>query len=394
MKKNMTLILPWASFQDVHLVKDVGLFPYYISKEYNIEINILSYDNKLNGTKLDEWRGMKIIKLPMLRQYDDCPSFIKEHNLFNSYIKPFKEYLRNNISKINYLMFFHSCPATLELVKYAKKLNDSIIIYVKGDKCSFADFKDKYIFKHILKYKTYFSTENKEFFEYLTTSKKYNKFSSQIILAPNGIDDKSTEIQEIIKTKKTKEKQMLAVGRFGSTQKNTELLLRVLERLELKDWKVVFAGPLENNFKEYLENWYMQNPLLKEKVLFIGNIMDRKILYDYYYKSSVFLMPSRWESFGLAFLEAAFFGNFIVSTEVGAAKELIEGGKRGYFVKGSTFGNQDEKLIEEKFIKVLKEIIDEKIDIFQNIEFQKSFIEENYVMSKIVKNEKYKKIFN
>ena len=37
-------LLPWKSFQDVHLKKDPGLFPKYISYEYKIPYEIVFMD--------------------------------------------------------------------------------------------------------------------------------------------------------------------------------------------------------------------------------------------------------------------------------------------------------------------------------------------------------------
>lgn len=51
-------------------------------------------------------------------------------------------------------------------------------------------------------------------------------------------------------------------------------------------------------------------------VILLGNIEDKNLLYDDYDRAKVFLLTSRWESFGIVLVEALRFGNYIIATEI------------------------------------------------------------------------------
>ncbi len=71
---------------------------------------------------------------------------------------------------------------------------------------------------------------------------------------------------------------------------------------------------------------------LADKVTFHGHIADRKKLWEFYRKASVFVLPSLHETFGIVLLEAMSFGLPIVSTTAGAIPELIKHGVNGLLV--------------------------------------------------------------
>jgi glycosyltransferase involved in cell wall biosynthesis len=60
-----------------------------------------------------------------------------------------------------------------------------------------------------------------------------------------------------------------------------------------------------------------------DKIIFKGYINDRNELYQLYADSKIFCFPSRTESFGISLVEASYFGNYILSTDVGAAPDLL-----------------------------------------------------------------------
>lgn len=45
-----------------------------------------------------------------------------------------------------------------------------------------------------------------------------------------------------------KENIMVCVGRIGCYQKNTEMLLNALRKVDLKDWKIYMLGPITSSF--------------------------------------------------------------------------------------------------------------------------------------------------
>jgi glycosyltransferase involved in cell wall biosynthesis len=114
------------------------------------------------------------------------------------------------------------------------------------------------------------------------------------------------------------------VGRLGSREKATEVLLEAYSRIQdLKNWKLILVGDYENQFHDYISEYFERNPHLREKIVFAGFIEDRNRIYQYYAQSKIFCFTSRRESFGIALVEAAYFGDYLVSTDVGGARDVL-----------------------------------------------------------------------
>lgn len=64
----------------------------------------------------------------------------------------------------------------------------------------------------------------------------------------------------------------------------------------------------------------------------LGNIPDRAVISDLYAHAAIFCMPSSYEPYGFAFLEAMAHGVPCVGTRIGAIPEIIEEGRTGLLV--------------------------------------------------------------
>jgi glycogen synthase len=88
----------------------------------------------------------------------------------------------------------------------------------------------------------------------------------KLFLLPNGFDTNILMEQGIQrKLISEKEKIMITVGRIGTEQKNTELLLEVLAEVDLKDWRVYCIGPIEPEFLKKIDAFYIQHPEKKTR---------------------------------------------------------------------------------------------------------------------------------
>ena len=135
-------------------------------------------------------------------------------------------------------------------------------------------------------------------------------------------------------------------------------------------------GPIEEDFKPFIIDYFKQNPNLKEQVTFTGPINDRKKLENYYATAKIFALTSRYEGFPLVLAEAAKHGCFIVSTDLPAAKDLINDNQYG---KLFPIDN------EEDLTHVLKEISNEQnIMAKLSLEFQ-SFAYKHFYWPEICK---------
>lgn len=141
---------------------------------------------------------------------------------------------------------------------------------------------------------------------------------------PNGFDPEILEEIGVTRRKVSeKEKVMITVGRLGTHQKNTELLLDVLAKVDLQDWKFYCIGPIEDSFKGEIERFYSEHPDKKDSVIFTGMI-SQKEKFEYYDKARVFVLTSRHEGFAFALVEAAYMKNYIASTDVGGAEDVLD----------------------------------------------------------------------
>ena len=87
------------------------------------------------------------------------------------------------------------------------------------------------------------------------------KFGNKLRLMPNGFDEELLQSLNIVERNvKHKENLIITVGRLGTYQKNTEMFLRALAQVDLKDWKVCLIGPIEKKFQSIIDNFFKQYP--------------------------------------------------------------------------------------------------------------------------------------
>jgi hypothetical protein len=105
-----------------------------------------------------------------------------------------------------------------------------------------------------------------------------------------------------------------------------------------------------------------------DRVRFLGKVED-EILFQHYVDCDIFVAPSRYESFGLIFLEAMMFSKPVIGCKAGGMKEIIEDRKNGFLVSAGDlqsllealntlisseklrveFGKNSRKIYEKKF---------------------------------------------
>ena len=128
-----------------------------------------------------------------------------------------------------------------------------------------------------------------------------------------------------------KENVILTVGRLGTMQKSTHVLLDAfaLAARDLPGWELHLAGDIVKEFNSVIESYWKRFPELKERVRFLGHISDRDMLYKEYQKAKVFALPSTFEGGANVIAEALYAGNAIAITKIDEYKDATDCGRCG-----------------------------------------------------------------
>ena len=93
------------------------------------------------------------------------------------------------------------------------------------------------------------------------------------------------------------------------------------------------VGPISEEFKDYIEDFFKENPSLKNSIIFTGNIVNRKELYEIFAEAKIFCLPSRYGSFEIVFTEALFYEDYLLITDIGIGEYLVENTNFGQIVE-------------------------------------------------------------
>lgn len=334
MKLKKTFTTLFTDTENFHLVKDVGQLAYFMYKTEGYDATLVSYRNNNEYPFLDsEVKGLNM-------------TFIPNEGRFLYFEFGILSYLWSNSTSIDILNLFHFKKDHLLYLLIYKIRNPLGKAYIKLDmdilffkdynqflysKYSLKNFLLKRLTSWIFRLTDVFSVETDEARDYLL--KVYPELKQKLITIPNGVDNVILDNEIPAKAWVEKEDIIITVGRIGTFQKNTELLLEALTNVKLGHWKVYIIGPVEHSFQMHIDEFFSLNPNLREKVNFTGNIMDRKELFEWYNRAKVFCLTSRFEGFPIAFPEALYFGNYIISTPVSSSGQITHDGQFGKVVK-------------------------------------------------------------
>ncbi|MDP3992362.1 MAG: NAD-dependent epimerase/dehydratase family protein [Nanoarchaeota archaeon] len=140
---------------------------------------------------------------------------------------------------------------------------------------------------------------------------------------------------------KSKERgYMLYVGRLEK-HKSIYEIIRLSKDLNFP-LKIAGYGPLENELKNYAKR------ISANKVVFLGKVSNKKLI-SLYQECNFFISASKWEGFGLIFIEAGACAKPSIGYKMGAIPEVIVDGKTGFLVENfSELKKRAEELIKNK----------------------------------------------
>lgn len=314
--KKYTCIFP--RLFNYNLTKDVGMIPFILSDNYNTSIVTYNNDDYFyleNDLKKDNFKL----------------EFVKNTN---NEKKDIIQYLKKNSKNIDILQLYH---LKYNLIFYYiiiyKIYNKKGKIYLKLDANNeVIDFLVKR--KGLMPYlRRLYSKIIFHFIDIISieTKRNYNLLKNiipedKLLYVPNGIIKNNTPLEY-------KENIVLYVGDIEKNNKSIDMLINSIISLNNNQWKLVLIGKIKDDMKDYLEELFKNKLHLKNKIILKGYISNKKMLSEEYAKSSIYCCVSKSESFGISTLEAAYHGNYIISTNVGGSLDIINQTQYGKIIK-------------------------------------------------------------
>ena len=361
----------FLDMDNVNIIKHVGMIPYSFQTDLDYLSEIVTYKNELMPFADVYTPGLKItyIKRRLGKTIDSALWLIK------------------NARRIDVLYMYHITKETLFSLLIYKIMNPRALSVLDPEwndhwyKNSFQKRKDGNLLQHfsflcekvILKQCCTLITQQLEGLQKLTML-HYGFSKEKVKCVPLGYykmpEDQFVPLH--------KEHLLLTVGRLGTYQKNTELLVSAfINTLDKHDWKLVLIGNTESDFLDFFQKLVLANPLITERIVLTGAITERNLLDQWYQRAACFVLPSRFESFGIVLLEALRRGCYLLcSDSVDTMKEILQN-----HTWGNNFKNEDVKSLEEAIVDITNEL--DSIELpYQEMY---SYVDENYNYNTIAK---------
>lgn len=285
-----------------------------------------------------------------------------------SNIKPNKKEMMYYLKKKNYSMFFKGLAQSVKTgyVKYIKtifeirKISSDVIITTRDvHNYLVSKFAKKDIRKIAWEHSHH--NGNKKYINKLVNSCKgmnnlvlvsnelaefYKGYlGNKVLFIPNSIDSKHRDYSRLT------EKSIIAVGRLAK-EKGFDDLLKLYKKVSLKypEWKLNIIG--DGMQKDYLLD-LSKELKLGDKVVFHG-FQNKDYINNMLKESSIYVMTSHTESFGIVLIEAMGYGLPCLSyTSAQGANEIIKDNETGYLI--------NDRNEEEMINKICLLIEDEKL---------------------------------
>ena len=196
----------------------------------------------------------------------------------------------------------------------------------------------KYYYKKIKRYLNFKNIEKYDKFIVLTNEDKEQwlneKEIKNIEVIPNPLSFYPDEISSC------KNKTIISVGRLAE-QKGYKELIEVWSKLFKKypDWKLEIygEGSLKKELQEKIDTLGMTNSLLLKGT-------DKRIM-ERYLESSIYVMTSKYEGFGMVLVEAMACGLPVVSFDCPCGpKDIIKDGEDGFLIRNRDLDEMAKKL--------------------------------------------------
>lgn len=168
----------------------------------------------------------------------------------------------------------------------------------------------------------------------------FSSVHAREIQEKDGLKEKKLAARQELKLPQDK-KLILSIGRFEHI-KGFDLLIRCAGKLKQSQFYIV-GGEETEEYRQLLEENEIRNVVFKP-------FMKKEALSKYFLAADIFVLPTRYDPWGLVINEAMAYGLPVISTDrCVAALELLENGRNGYVVPAG-----DAEALEEKIRYLLE----------------------------------------
>jgi glycogen(starch) synthase len=310
-----TNILMITSEYEPDIIGGLGIVSTRLSKELaskGIDVTVVTLARDINSVRVEEHGKLTVIRIP--RSGDHYQNRQMDPKAFIPYLE-----------KKSFDLAHIQCVQGLELAKYLKSHYDIPLIYTShsiGREEAITEGKSNpgriVSVKHQESlYDTVHAIVCPSSLEKSIFRKHYPGQESKVVVIPNGF-------QVIGKSGSTSvnPNQLLYVGRL-TRPKGLETIIRALPMVAKIHQKVVLhvVGDGSSSYRRHIIG-LMKKLHIQNRVIF-HPWMDQKELTKFYSSSSMVIVPSNYESFGMVVLEALAHGTPVVATKaVGVAEGL------------------------------------------------------------------------
>ena len=297
-------------FNNYELIKDIGAVPYLFYKNKGCKVYMVGIDKDDTYSFESYVQGEELVRL-------------NDYSL-ESKMSWLNEYGKN----IDCLMLFGTYRNNMVVAGKYKELRPDGVIYLALDASAFW-------INNIPRYETYVDEFYKKCDIIGTStvplqtfiSKKW-KMDVRVVRCgyyPFGLSEMAVPHFE------KKKNIILTVGRIGTNQKRTDIMMQVFEKAysEISDWKLRIVGPVENDFYGYIDEFMQEHPYMEDSISFVGEVEDKEILHQEFMDSKVFILTSQQEGFPNVIPEAMSAGCAILVTDLDNSDEMINYGNCG-----------------------------------------------------------------
>ncbi len=274
-----------------------------------------------------------------------------------------------------------------ERKKILNKHYDIEAAFKDGFTAVFTAFGDSDVKYHWIQYNYAIANPNRRYFKlFQKVLKRFNK----IIAVSDGIkrdfnniyhlQDKVEVIENIIDTNRIKklanEKSdisldrdkfnIICVGRIVNSHKGFDRLVEVVNLLNKEN---LFNDCQINIFGTGIDQQKLENQIvsygLQDKIVLRGKVDNP---YKYYKGHDLFILPSRYEAFGLVIVESLTLKVPVLATENDATSKIIDNKINGLIVR-----NNDQSLYEGlKYLLINRDVVDAFIENLEDYNYDNS----------------------